>query len=95
MNTVSRYTRLPRLEPSELNSRSELAPRKILDASAYIAAGMTWEYRVTQGERIDQIAYRVLGDSRLWWLIADLNPGIDPLELQPGVLILPRLEGGE
>jgi Contractile injection system tube protein len=43
-------------------------------------------------ERLDEIAYRVYGDARLWRLIAELN-GIDnPLSVPPGLqLQLPRL----
>lgn len=31
---------------------------------------------VTEGDRIDLIAHRVLGDDTAWWKIADANPEI-------------------
>ena len=31
-------------------------------------------YRIVQGDRLDNLAFAFLGDSRLWWAIADLNP---------------------
>jgi nucleoid-associated protein YgaU len=34
------------------------------------------EYIVVAGDRIDQIAYRFLGDPSYWWLIADANPEV-------------------
>lgn len=33
-------------------------------------------YRVQIGERLDTIAYKVLGRPDLWWVIADANPEI-------------------
>ena len=44
--------------------------------------------------RLDQIAYRLLGDARLWWAIAYANQIANPLEdLQVGqTLKVPRRE---
>jgi hypothetical protein len=39
---------------------------------------------VIAGDRIDLIAYRYLGDARLWWIICDYNDIFFPLELAPG-----------
>jgi len=41
-------------------------------------------HRVVQGELIDALAARYLGDERLWWRILDANPAIYPLDLSPG-----------
>ena len=47
-----------------------------------------------QGNRIDFIAHRYLGDSHLWYKIMDLNPHIpDPLSIEPGTLIRIPIEG--
>ena len=93
MTQPSRYAGLPVLAPGPLNARPEYAPRALVDVAELVRRDLVVEYPVTQGERIDQIAYRALGDSRLWWLIADMNPDVDPLFLQPGqVLLLPRQE---
>jgi hypothetical protein len=39
------------------------------------------EVTVTQGERLDLIAARTLGDPEAFWRICDANDAIDPLEL--------------
>lgn len=39
------------------------------------------EVTVTQGERLDLIAARELGDPEAFWRICDANDAIDPLEL--------------
>ena len=93
MNGTSRYEGLGVVTPGELNSRPEYALRALVDGDALERGGLTREYQVTQGERLDIIAYHELGDSRLWWLIADLNPSVDPLLLAGGeILRLPRME---
>ena len=41
---------------------------------------------VADGERLDQIAGRTLGDSTQWWRVADASRAMDPEELveEPG-----------
>ena len=36
---------------------------------------------MVQGDRLDLLAARLLGDAELWWRIADANPELDPEEL--------------
>jgi Contractile injection system tube protein len=46
------------------------------------------------GERLDEIAQRIYGDSRYWRLLAAFNNIDDPLHLPPGQLLrLPTLRG--
>jgi hypothetical protein len=33
-------------------------------------------YRVLSGDRMDTLAYRFLGRSDLWWILADANPEV-------------------
>lgn len=50
-------------------------------------------HEVVVGERLDQLAYRYLGDPKLWWVIAEANDIAWPLELETGsVLRIPSLE---
>lgn len=50
-------------------------------------------HTVTDGERLDLIAYRYLGDAKLWWIVCDYNDIFFPLELGPGtVLRIPSVE---
>jgi nucleoid-associated protein YgaU len=48
----------------------------------------TW-YDIEELDRLDLIAFEYLGDSRLWWVIADLNFDLikDTQILHPGVKI--------
>jgi hypothetical protein len=39
------------------------------------------EHSVVQGDRLDLLAARLIGDPELWWRIADANPELDPAEL--------------
>jgi hypothetical protein len=45
-------------------------------------------YRVQEGDRLDYLAYREYGASGLWRRIADANELEDPLNLQPGTLLV-------
>jgi hypothetical protein len=49
-------------------------------------------YTIKDGDRLHNIAYDhwqhdVKTPEDFWWLIADKNPHIDPLKLEPGVVI--------
>ena len=53
-------------------------------------------HTVVAGDRIDLIAYRYLGDVKLWWIICDYNNIFFPLELAPGTeLRIPSMENVE
>lgn len=41
-------------------------------------------HRVRQGDAIDLVARRRLGDEQLWWRVLDVNPLRYPLDLSPG-----------
>jgi hypothetical protein len=47
------------------------------------------EVAVAQGERIDLVAYRTLGDPLAYWRVCDANDAMDPQELtaQPGRML--------
>jgi nucleoid-associated protein YgaU len=55
-----------------------LARRLLTDPASFTTVA---EYTVVAGDRLDLIAFRLLGDSELWWQIADANPALDPREL--------------
>ena len=44
------------------------------------------EVTVTEGDRLDRIAARTLGDPEGFWRVADANDALDPLDLtaEPG-----------
>lgn len=44
------------------------------------------EVAVAQGERIDLVAHRTLGDSEAYWRVCDANDAMDPADLtrEPG-----------
>ena len=41
-------------------------------------------HTVAEGDRIEVLAHRYLGDARLWWVIADYNDLFWPLDLEVG-----------
>jgi hypothetical protein len=42
-------------------------------------------YEVVDGDRLDNLANRFLGDPQFWWTIMDINPEInDVLTIKPG-----------
>jgi hypothetical protein len=50
-------------------------------------------HSVQEGDRIDLLAYRYLGDPTLWWIICDYNDIFYPLDLELGaVLRIPSVE---
>jgi hypothetical protein len=50
-------------------------------------------HTVIEGDRIDLLAYRYLGQAELWWIICDYNDIFFPLELDAGtVLRIPSVE---
>jgi len=48
---------------------------------------------IIDGDRIDILTYRYLGDPTLWWMICDFNDIAFPLDLTVGVTLrIPSLE---
>jgi nucleoid-associated protein YgaU len=45
-------------------------------------------HTVVAGETIELLAFRYLGSSEAWWLIADANPTAFPGALEPGSAIV-------
>lgn len=83
------------LAGDRVEKRLELSHRGFKDFSAIIAANRFNWYSLQERDRLDQVAFDYLGDSRLWWVVADLNSDIlkDTLELPVGTLIrLPNLD---
>lgn len=48
---------------------------------------------VVDGDRVDLLAYKYLGDPTLWWVICDVNDLAFPLDLPVGATVrIPSLE---
>jgi nucleoid-associated protein YgaU len=64
-----------------------LARRIVPQASTYSA---TQTYTIAEGDRLDNLAARFLGDPLLYWMICDANAARDPEKLttQAGCAIL-------
>lgn len=45
-------------------------PRKVETQPGYVL------HRIVEGDRLDRLAERYYGDPRLWWAIAQANPGL-------------------
>jgi hypothetical protein len=70
-----------------------LARRIIPQAATYPA---TQSYVIVQGDRLDNLANRFLGDPQLYWMICDANSATDPDALtgQAGRTILIPVASG-
>lgn len=77
---TSRYSGQPVLThvDAEGHERAYLA-RRVVPAPEQFATVQT--HTVQQGERIDAIGARHLGDPQQWWRIADANGAVRPAEL--------------
>ena len=76
-------------------ARAELTNREYLDETMLTSLADFDFHYVKQFERIDRLAFNYLGDSRLWWVIAELNSDTikDPLVLPAGAYIkIPTVE---
>jgi hypothetical protein len=62
--------------------------RRFLPAGADLA--VLAEIAVNQGDRLDLIAARTIGDPLQFWRVCDANDAMDPFELvaQPGALVV-------
>ena len=57
---------------------------------------VTQEHTVVQGERLDHIAFKYLGDAEQFWRICDANAVMDPDELTDTIgekIVIARLKG--
>jgi len=70
-----------------------LQRRIIPQASIYTSLQ---SYAVSAGDRLDNLAYKFLGDPILYWMICDANSAVDPdaLTAQPGYSIEIPLAAG-
>ena len=85
--TTSRYNPTFILDPGK---RSECAVRGMPTLRQIEVMQLDcFEVVFNEGDRIDLIAADHYGDSRLWWVVADLNADrfSDPLNIPPGTLI--------
>jgi nucleoid-associated protein YgaU len=80
--TDSRYYGFGILQYTAPNGQaiSYLAPRIVPQPGAPNYATIN-QYTVVQGDRLDQIAARFLGDPLMFWLICDANGAIRPRSL--------------
>jgi len=52
----------------------------------FVSKFYTYEWK--DGDRLDNLANKFLGNSQFWWKIMDLNPEIiNPTQITPGTLL--------
>lgn len=85
MPAPSRYAMLPK---SILPARQSATPVQYRSArllDSFTPAGEAGDgarlYTVMQGDRLDLVAYKTLGDPTLYWMIADENVCMNPFDL--------------
>jgi hypothetical protein len=59
----------------------------------YVKSDKDRYFTTIQNDTLWNIAHQAYGDSKLWWIIADVNPSIEsPFDLEPGLsLLIPDL----
>lgn len=70
-----------------LNSRTSTSTASVLRSAPSLNENYSYGrvYRWRDGDRLDELAQRILGDSSEWWRILDVNPEItNPLAILPG-----------
>lgn len=91
----SRYAGQPVRERAMPDGRrvGYVLPRRAPPPEAY-TPGMP--HPVARGDRLDLLAYRLLGEPTAWWMIADINAAVKPDTLldTPGETIATPLPGG-
>lgn len=60
-------------------------PRKVQTQPGYVL------HMITKGDRLDRLAQNYFGDPRLWWAIAQANPGL----LSPSDILYQDASGPE
>jgi hypothetical protein len=76
----SRYQNIPRASYQLPDGRSVAYVRRRFVPRAETIPTLV-ELRTSQGDRLDLIAYRTLGDPEQFWRICDTNSALDPREL--------------
>jgi hypothetical protein len=76
----SRYAGLPTAEHRTASGRTVVHVRRRLLPPVATLTPLA-RVVVTEGDRLDLVAARTLGDPLQWWRIADANQGVDPAEL--------------
>lgn len=85
---TSRYYGLPLATAADAAGRTvAYVRRRFLPNGADLP--LMAEVPVVQGDRIDVVAYRTLGDPGAFWRVCDANNAMDPQELtaEPGRLL--------
>ena len=69
--------------------RLELTNRGYISYEGLEDSGEFYTYTIKQGDRIDLLAFYHLEDTRLWWVLAELNPIelVDTVYLPVGAVI--------
>jgi nucleoid-associated protein YgaU len=83
---TSRYRLLPvGLEPDAAGAWHPALPARPVPTADPTAT--PYFHTVVAGETIELLAFRYLGSSAAWWMIADANPAAFPLDLVPGTVL--------
>jgi hypothetical protein len=83
---MSRYSRIPVVKPTQINSVQDQKRRYINVKYPQITLDSQDIYvYTTQGDRYDSLALIFYKDSSLWWIINSANPSQDSASLYPAV----------
>jgi hypothetical protein len=95
-STTSRYYNVPTAELTGPDGRKIIYVRRRF-ISVVPTDSVQTEHAVTEGERLDNITARYLGDAEQFWRIADANNAMQPEALTDEIgrrLLIPLQQGG-
>ena len=74
-----------------LNPRTRTSTASVLRDIPALTTDVSYRktYLWRDGDRLDDVAQRVLGDASEWWRILDANPDVlNPLAIKPGTFLV-------
>jgi hypothetical protein len=86
VSNASRYARLATYRSADASRAGQATIPARLQPTTPLPR-RTRRHVVTGVESLEYLAWRMLGNSELWWRLADAGPRAYPLDLAPGMAI--------
>jgi hypothetical protein len=84
VDVTSRYRALQSYEVVDEAGRSTALPARLLRSRELLDV---YNHRLTGMETLEYLAWRYFGKSAAWWVVADANELVFPLDHKPGATV--------